>query len=102
MARNGNTGSFGVNGRKGGRKAGVPNKLTTAAKSAIETAAAGLGGATRLQAWALEDKKNEYAFWTVVYPKLLPLQVTDGEGGSIIPRVVQFLIEKVPGADCKP
>jgi hypothetical protein len=92
----------GASGNPKGRKAGTPNKLTTAAKSAIEAAADGLGGAKRLQAWAQSDPLNERVFWSQIYTKLLPLQVTDGEGQSLIPQVVQFLISKVPGADCKP
>lgn len=85
-----------------GRKRGVPNKLTTAAKSAIEAAAEGLGGAKRLIAWAKEDVLNERAFWTQIYTKLLPLQVTDGDGKAIIPQSIALVITKVPGADCKP
>ena len=64
-----------------GRPKGVPNKVTAAAKDAIALAAEGLGGTARLIAWAKEDAKNEAAFWTTIYPKLLPLQVT-GEGGG--------------------
>ena len=69
-----------------GRPKGVPNKTTQTAKDAIALAAESLGGATRLVAWAKEDPKNENAFWTTIYPKLLPLQVT-GEGGG--PVIVQ-------------
>ena len=66
-----------------GRPKGVPNKLTTAVKDAIAEAAEGLGGTQRLIDWCKEDTKNESAFWTSIYPKLLPLQVT-GEGGGPI------------------
>lgn len=58
-----------------GRPKGSPNKVTAAAKDAIAEAAARLGGTNRIVAWAQEDPKNESAFWTTVYPKLLPLQV---------------------------
>ena len=58
-----------------GRRKGVPNKSTQIAKEAIAMAAEGLGGTQRLIAWAKEDAKNEAAFWTTIYPKLLPLQV---------------------------
>lgn len=58
-----------------GRPVGSPNKSTQAAKDAITFAADGLGGAKRLTAWAKEDPKNESAFWTKIYPRLLPLQV---------------------------
>ena len=66
-----------------GRKPGVPNKATTAVKDAIAAAAEGLGGTARLIAWAQEDPLNERAFWSSIYPKLLPLQLT-GEGGGPI------------------
>lgn len=58
-----------------GRPKGVPNKNTAIAKDAIATAAEKLGGVDRLVAWAKEEPKNESAFWTVIYPKLLPLQL---------------------------
>lgn len=59
-----------------GRPKGVPNKATTAAKDAIARAAEGLGGTARLIAWAQEDPLNERAFWSSIYPKLLPIQMT--------------------------
>lgn len=70
--------------RKGaGRPKGSVNKTGAAAKAVIEEAAAELGGASRLLAWAQEDPANERAFWATIYPKLLPLQVNgpgkDGE-----------------------
>jgi hypothetical protein len=66
-----------------GRKKGVPNKTTTAAKDAIAAAAEALGGANRLVAWAQEDPANERIFWGSIYPKLLPLQVTGDGGGPV-------------------
>jgi hypothetical protein len=56
-----------------GRPAGVPNKTTMAAKEAIALAAEGLGGTDRLIAWAQEDPLNERAFWSSIYPKLIPV-----------------------------
>jgi hypothetical protein len=67
-----------------GRPAGSLNKTTRAAKEAIAFAAEGLGGAERLIAWAQSDEKNESAFWTTIYPKLLPLQVSGEGGGPIV------------------
>jgi hypothetical protein len=58
-----------------GRPKGVPNKTTTIAKEAIAQAADRLGGVDRLVAWSKEDALNERAFWSSIYPKLLPLQV---------------------------
>ena len=66
-----------------GRPKGVPNKLTASVKEAIEAAAQGLGGGTRLEAWARQAPENEKAFWTTIYPKLLPLQVTGKDGGPL-------------------
>lgn len=58
-----------------GRPKGSVNKVTAAAKDVIAKAAEGLGGASRLLEWAQEDPANEKAFWSSIYPKLLPLQV---------------------------
>ena len=68
---------------KGGSRKGIPNKLTVSVKEAIEAAAQGLGGGTRLEAWAREAPENEKAFWTTIYPKLLPLQVTGKDGAAL-------------------
>lgn len=76
-----------------GRKPGVPNKLAVSAKEAIELAAQGLGGHVRIEAWAKEAPENEKAFWTTIYPKLLPLQVT-GAGGNT-PVAVSFSVQPV-------
>lgn len=85
--------------KRAGRRPGVPNKLTTAAKTAIELAAQGLGGADRLQAWAKEDPANERAFWTQIYPKLLPLQVTGEDGQALIPTVVTAIFRQAPDSE---
>jgi len=66
-----------------GRPKGSPNKVTKAAKDAIAEAAEQLGGVNRLVAWAKEDPLNERAFWSTVYPKLLPLQVSGDGGGAL-------------------
>lgn len=61
--------------RGAGRPKGSLNKTTASAKAVIEEAAHGLGGSKRLLEWAKEAPENEKAFWTSIYPKLLPLQV---------------------------
>lgn len=77
-----NTGNAGK-----GRPKGSPNKTTQIAKDAIAQAADKLGGTTRLVEWAKEDAKNEAAFWTTIYPKLLPLQVTGEDGGPVLHEI---------------
>jgi len=77
----------------------VPNKLTQAAKSAIEIAAEGLGGSARLQEWAREDPLNERAFWTQIYTKLLPLQVTGEDGKPLVPAALTFVFQQSPESD---
>lgn len=59
-----------------GRPKGSPNKTTKAAKDLIAEVAEGLGGASRMLEWAKEEPANEKAFWSQIYPKLLPLQVS--------------------------
>lgn len=86
--------------RKGaGRPKGSVNKTTAAAKAMIEQAANDLGGAERLLNWAKEAPENEKAFWTQVFPKLLPLQVHGaGENGEhlIGGKVVWEVIHQTP------
>ena len=77
--------------RKGaGRPKGTPNKTTAAAKEVIAQAAAELGGADRLVAWAKEDPSNEKAFWTTIYTKLLPLQLTGDKDSPLTVEIVRF------------
>lgn len=65
------------------RAKAVPNAVTAAAKDAIAQAAVQLGGHERIVAWAKEDPKNEATFWSSIYPKLIPMQLS-GEGGGPI------------------
>lgn len=74
-----------------GRPKGIPNKTTRAAKDAIAYAFEGIGGADRLVAWIEEDKRNESAFWTSIYPKLLPLQLA-GEVNLGITEIVRRVL----------
>ena len=60
-------------GPKPGRPKGSPNKIGKEAKEVIAAAAAELGGEKRLVEWAKEDALNERAFWSTIYPKLIPL-----------------------------
>jgi hypothetical protein len=62
-----------------GRPKGALNKTTKAAKDAIALAAEGLGGTERLIEWAQSDPLNERAFWTTIYPKLIPVTLAGDE-----------------------
>lgn len=73
-----------------GRPKGIPNRTTTAAKEAIALAAEKLGGPERLVEWAQEDPINERAFWTSIYPKLLPLQVTGDKDAPLSVQIIRF------------
>jgi len=72
----------GKSGNPAGRRKGSPNKVTQAAKDVIAQAAAELGGAERLLAWAKADPANERAFWATIYPKLLPLTIGGDPDGA--------------------
>lgn len=86
-----------------GRPKGVPNKITTAAKDAIAQAAEKLGGTDRLVEWAQEDPANERAFWSSIYPKLLPLQVNGaGPNGEHLISPVAALLQEVEGSVFRP
>lgn len=76
-----------------GRKKGVPNKQTTAAKEAIAAAAQGLGGVDRLIAWAQEDPLNERAFWASIYPKLIPVTLAgDAENPLAFQKIERVIV----------
>ena len=78
--------------KSGGRKAGIPNKLTSTAKDTIAQCASMLerNGKT-LYSWVDKDEANERAFWIQIYPKLLPLQLT----GEIDHNLIIEHIERV-------
>lgn len=78
-------------GRKtGGRKKGTPNKLTGAARDAISMAADRLGGVDRLVSWVEEDPANERAFWTSIYPRLVPIDMNHGAGPDGMKVVIEW------------
>ena len=89
-----------MKGKKtGGRQAGTPNKVTSAAKSAIEQAAEGIGGVERLKAWVREDPLNERAFWTQIYTKLLPLQVSGDPDQPLMPSAISIVFQEQKDAE---
>ena len=72
-----------------GRPKGSQNKTTMAAKEMISQAGERLGGLDRMVNWVKEDPLNERAFWSSIYPKLLPLQVHGGgEQGQHVLQIV--------------
>ena len=76
-----------------GRPSGVPNKVTTAAKDAIAMAAEGLGGVDRLIVWAKEDPLNERAFWSSIYPKLIPVTLAGEKNAPLVLRLERVLVD---------
>lgn len=84
--------------KTGGRQKGTPNKITQAAKDMIAEVAERLGGADRMLAWTQEDPANEKAFWSNVYPKLLPLQVASDPNAPLeIQLVRRVIVDKTDG-----
>jgi hypothetical protein len=76
-------------GPKPGRPKGSQNKVGKEAKEIIAAAAAELGGQKRIVEWAQEDPLNERAFWTTIYPKLIPVTLGgEGANGEIIFKTV--------------
>jgi hypothetical protein len=67
-----------------GRKKGSQNVHTRMVKWVIGEVARQIGGVDRLTAWVKESEQNEFAFWTMLYPRLLPLQIAGmGARGEI-------------------
>jgi hypothetical protein len=77
--------------RSPGRPKGSLNKTTATAKSIIEETAEALGGAKRMTEWAKEAPENERAFWTTIYPKLLPMQVT-GDASNPVAIITREIV----------
>lgn len=75
-----------------GRPVGSINKFQKEAKDVISQAAAELGGTNRLISWAKEDPLNERAFWTTIYPKLLPLKVS-AEATITVNQIVRRIVD---------
>ena len=80
-----------------GRPKGVPNKLTAQARDVISNACERIGGARRLAEWVRENPKNETLFWTVIYPRLLPLEVNSTGTGTVAigVQIVRYSDDKV-------
>jgi hypothetical protein len=65
------------------------SKDSMAARETIALAADRLGGVDRLVAWVQEDPGNEKTFWSSLYPKLLPLQLSGEDGGPIAVQTIE-------------
>ena len=74
--------------KTGGRLKGTPNKVTTLAKDAIAAAAERLGGINRLVEWVRTDPANERIFWSTIYTKLLPLQVSGDPTAPLVSKII--------------
>lgn len=85
-----------------GRPKGSVNAATKQAKQVIADVAESLGGAERLKEWVLTDPKNEAVFWSNIYTKLTPLQLTGDSESPIhvthgISESAQSLIDSITG-----
>jgi hypothetical protein len=56
--------------KTGGRQKGTPNRVTSAAREAMQLAFEGIGGVDALTTWA---KKNQTEFFKL-YARLIPIQ----------------------------
>ena len=79
-----------------GRPKGSQNKVGAVAKEVIAQAAADLGGAERLVAWAKEAPENEKAFWSTIYPKLIPVQIS-GDQDNPLKTVTEITLKPLEG-----
>lgn len=68
---------------KSGRKPGQRNHTTEFVKDTITGAFDKLGGIERLVKWANKSEKNLGAFYTKIWVKIIPLQVTGLNGKPI-------------------
>ena len=86
--------------RKGlGRPKGSLNRTTTVAKDILSDVADRLGGSNRLYAWVLADPDNEKAFWTGIWPKLLPLQIGGDQDAPLVTIVERRIVRSSKPSD---
>jgi hypothetical protein len=62
-----------------GRRPGVPNRRAWEIKYILLNAAMSVGGQARLVEWIKESPQNEYAFWTNMLMRTMPVRV-EGQG----------------------
>ena len=58
-----------------GRPKGVKNKQTRNAQEIINHTFEGLGGSKALITWAQQNEKNKAAFYTLIWPKVIPKNI---------------------------
>jgi hypothetical protein len=75
--------------KTGGRKKGVPNKLTASAKEAIQNVAHELGGEKALLKFA---HSNPEAFWTKLYTRIIPTAHVGSKDEPAIQHEVSILL----------
>lgn len=75
-----------------GRKKGVPNKTTQAAKDAIAEAFEKMGGIKSLVDWAGKSDDNRKVFYSQIWPKIVPLAVGGDKDNPLITEVVQRIV----------
>lgn len=63
-----------------GGKKGVPRTKTKKAYEAIEAAFDAIGGVKALTQWARENQSD---FYKVIYPKIIPVQLSGPDGDAI-------------------
>ena len=103
MARNANKGSFGVNGRKGGRKPGVPNRTTSQLKDAIlkagELSGHDQNGKDGLVGYLKRVADQDMKAFSGLLGKVLPIQVQGDPDQPLVPNAVQIVFSQQPNSD---
>ena len=87
-----NTNPASIERRGKGRPKGSRNVVSRNAKEVIQGVADKLGGLDRMTAWVKEDPLNERAYWTNIYPKLLPLTI-DGNVNLAVKEIVRTVVD---------
>jgi hypothetical protein len=77
--------------RRGGRQKGSQNKVTKAAKEAIVEAFENMGSVKALTTWA---KANPKEFYTLIWTKIIPLQVGGDPDNPLTVTVVELVAPK--------
>lgn len=75
--------------KTGGRKAGIPNKVTAGAKANVMKVFEEIGGVANFANWAMDNQTEFYKH----YAKLIPLQVSGDEENPIIHRIERVIVK---------